>query len=189
MLEFDEDTHTYKLNKVKVPSVTKVLEILDDSLKYVDPIIVFNAARLGRAVHAACEGRYADASEETKPYVDGYRRALTELQWLPVETEFRIIHRELGYAGTFDRLFKTKQNELILVDIKRTANFPKTVGVQLKAYQEGYEAMTGKKIAKRYALKLDKNDFKVKQYKDKSDMNTFISALNIYKWRVNNGIK
>lgn len=190
-LGFDEPTHAYTLNGRRVPSVTQIL----DPLQMLEgiPWDVLEAARIfGNHVHLGCHlynlGSLDWDSLDTflASYIRGYVKFLQETSFLVLASEERVASVRCGYAGTLDLRGILNKRKWI-VDIKSTATLPRTVGPQTAAYEHAYNEGSGEKYALRACLHLKPDDYKFVTVSDKGhrvgDLNLFISALNVHRWR------
>lgn len=73
MVDFDEQTHTYRLDGVVIPSVTQVLASMSD-FSWVNPAVLARKADIGRKVHKVCEWWDKDELDEETlhPLLAGY---------------------------------------------------------------------------------------------------------------------
>jgi hypothetical protein len=106
-------------------------------------------ASLGSKIHWLIEdvgrGKNPELRPEHRPYVDAYRRWLTEDGFELVSLEKAVINLSVGYGGTFDILAK-RDGELWLIDAKTnkgstykgiyTGVYPETA-LQMAAYSRG----------------------------------------------------
>jgi hypothetical protein len=184
MIEFFEKTHTYIVDGKETPSVTTVLNRLNN-YSYIDKDVLARAAKFGTAVHKATE--LYDKNEldidtldaALLPYVEGWDLFLQDYKPDFLEIEYRI-SSVYGYAGTLDRYAKIKDYRAT-IDIKSGSTIPKTTGLQLAAYQQGL-IEDGKQSERRFAVHLKPFDYKVINYKDITDFTVFNSALTLHKW-------
>lgn len=192
-LTFDELTHTYRFKGEVVPSVTKIIEPLSDFSGI--PQEVLNAkAFLGQVVHKACElvdqGTLPDSWDagSALPYVDAYRKFLTECKpkWDGIEE--RVFHPSYKYAGTLDRRGKIGA-DYAYADIKCSSVVDPAAGVQTAAYMEAKmmelrllgEPQSG---VDRCVIHLKPDGtYRLEWFKDPRDWPTFLSCLTIFNWR------
>jgi len=185
-LVFDQATHSYERDGVRLPSVTQVLK----SVGIIDPDkYAPGAAMRGTVVHLACQFLDEDdllesaVPEEIGGYLDAYRKFLAETGWTWTGIEVRMYHETLGYAGQIDRI-----SQAAIVDLKSGAE-EDWHALQLA----GYLGMFQRPMSmERYALHLRADGtYGLKQYPRKDfprDWAVFQSALNIHNWRgKNNG--
>lgn len=195
MLQFDDATHTYTLDSVRVPSVTQVLKPLYsfDGI----PRAVLNAkAALGTAVHRACELLDDDdldedsedgraALEPISGYLAGYKKFMAEKNPVVIFNERQLYHPTHRYAGTIDRRYALR-GELWDIDLKSTVAMSPIVGIQTAAYSEMFKAhaLSGNTTARRGALQLfPDGDYKLWEFKDPSDFSVFLSLLTIQRFK------
>lgn len=120
--DFDEASHTYKVEGIEVPSVTTILKEMG-FMKNLDFYTPTGASR-GTYVHALTE-QYdngdMDWSEvgEYMPFVEAYIQAKEDLQLSPLLREERMFNREFWVAGTLDVVAEIRQESIpYLIDIK-----------------------------------------------------------------------
>ncbi len=136
-VEFEESTHTYRVNGQEVPSVTTICRFLNYDVKSDRPMLVREAADRGSRVHAACAaidwGIDPNIEPDTEGYINAYCRFLEDYapEWDGIEISLGI---ENEFAGTIDR-YGTMSGERVVLDIKTGSkvNVP-YVDAQLAAY-------------------------------------------------------
>jgi hypothetical protein len=187
VIEFDEDTHIYRVDGVVMPSVTQILDAYT-GLEFVNRELLRRAAEFGNHVHRACDlydtGQLDEASLDPAlvPYLDGWKAFLEDTGAVVVLSECWLASRRHGYAGTLDKLVwwgKSKR----LVDVKSGTVVPRTVGPQTSAYAEAYTEETGERIRDRYCIHLP-GDGKYRSHRlnDPRDFPIFKSALVVHNW-------
>lgn len=193
-LQFDADAHRYTLGGVVVPSVTQIIGPLYN-FDGINRDVLEAKAALGTAVHRACELMDADdldeesdagraALEPIAGYLAGYKRFKSDKRPVVLANEQRLFHPVHKYAGTCDRVYGM-DGEQIVVDLKTTVAKNPAVGIQLAAYAELFRA-NGKSqsLMKRYALQLKPDgSYKLHSFVDLDDWTTFLSLLNVYRWK------
>lgn len=183
-LHFDEASHTYRLGGVRLPSVTQVLDPLQE-LDGIPRHILEAAAAFGTNVHAACHLWNQGVLDEEQldpallPYLTAWRKFLDDVTGVVVGSEVRVVNRQLRYAGTLDSLVRIKGVHE-LVDIKATAAIPRTVGPQTAAYAH---ALGEPRIKRRVVQLRGDGTYRTERLTDSSDWNLFLSALNVHNWR------
>lgn len=188
-LTFEPEGHTYRLAGLEVPGVTQVLELLEDWEKV--PRHLLEAARLfGQHVHEACallvRGKldWASLDPALVPYLEGAQRFLRESGVKVIASELRIAHKTLRYAGTLDILGEIR-GQTGLFDFK-SGIVPRTVGPQTAAYVGAHQDTYGIRVNRRYCVQLSPelpNGYKVHALNEPADWHTFLSALNIHRWK------
>lgn len=185
-LEFDAAAHQYRIDGRRVPSVTEVLEPLQD-FGGASPDVLRAAADFGTHVHEACallvrgELDWDALDVALVPYVIGAQRFLDESGFVVIAAELRVGHAELRYAGTLDLLGEWR-GQRALVDWKSGA-VPRTVGPQTSGYAMAYHAHHGEQVRRRYCVELKPHGYAVHSLSDSGDRSIFLSALNCHHWR------
>ncbi len=185
-LTFEPVEHVYRANGVIVPSVTQILEILDECWR-VPPDALRRAADLGTAVHLACElDDRDDLDEDTldpivAPYLAAWRRFRLETGFAPEMVEQRVFHPSYQYAGTLDRV-GTVAGKRSVLDIKSGESWP-SHGPQTAAYQQALLA-AGEKTVSRCAVYLRADGtYRLQALTGKSDWAVFLACLTIRKFK------
>jgi hypothetical protein len=193
-LVFNPENHEYRLNGVVVPSVTQICDELVD-FSWVRPDALAAAQHRGTAVHLACElddkGDLVEESvhEKIRPYLEAYRKFRNVTGFQPHVIERQVHHDGQMYAGTLDRVGMMKEDR-VLIDIKTSESASPSWGLQTAAYMEAYELETMEGIDRRYALQLKRDgSYSLVPHTDQMDWPVFLSALNLYKWRMKHGIR
>ena len=166
-IEFNEETHTYKVDGKILPSVTGITSILSNlEYKEIDLEILKRAAEKGSAVHKAIEdyllwGEY-ELDIQYEPYMEQFKKALEKEKFETKKTEFKLTNGEI--CGTLDNMSKLN-GETIIIDYKTTA----TIHLKLlEAQFGGYKILCDSnsiKIDKWYGLFLTKKGYKFKEVK------------------------
>lgn len=138
---------------------------------------------LGTAVHAAChyydEGDLDEASvdPEVAPYLEQYKRYLSETGAVVHEAEIEVVHNTLQYVGHLDRILSFNDTTFI-VDIK-TGGPAEWHGVQTEAYRQ---ALTANRYV-RAGLYLSPTGYKFKEHLRIEDWGDFKAALHVFRRR------
>lgn len=186
MLSFDSDLHEYKLDNVKVPSVTQVLNeagIIKGAF-YTD-----YARERGTATHMACEFHDQNDLDESTidpdvlPRLEAWKRFVLESGIEILEIEKRVFSSAYQFAGTLDRFGKMSCHAIL--DIKTSETKQAWWGIQLAGYELALREMVPDLgIIKRFAVQLfSSGQYKLTEYNDRNDRNIFISALMISQWK------
>ena len=187
-LEFFESGHIYRVDGKVVPSVTQILEPLNN-FDNVPPHVLETAAERGKAVHRLCEyhdyGQEVDVPWELSGYLDAWIAFLAGTGCEVELIELRLYHEAMGYAGTLDRLLRHPKGKRVLGDIKATYDHVPTVGPQTAAYEWLWNSNNeDDHIDERWSIRLMKDGkFDLVPLKERSDFSIFTSALNISNWR------
>ena len=159
-LEYDDDTHTYIVDGVIVPSVTQILGVkFGNKYAGVDHATLERAASRGTAIHEAIE-KYCKG-DETQIEVKEVRnfRFLINYHVLNVlENETPVIIAKDGTpiaAGRLDLILKDVNEERTIADIKTTSTLDKEyLAYQLNLYRIGYMQSYGIDITQLYGIHL-----------------------------------
>ena len=142
---FDEDTHTYTLDGVIIPSVTEICAPITCG-KYPPVGVVQQAAARGTRVHELCALYDMDAlPDEIEAGLVGYVKAWAAFcrDYKPVWTHIEFpLYGEIDpgqpFAGTIDRIGEIDGRTRV-VDIKTTASLDRPAKVSLCEQVTGYE--------------------------------------------------
>ena len=142
---FDEDTHTYTLDGVVIPSVTEICAPITCG-KYPPVGVVQQAAARGTRVHELCALYDMDAlPDEIEAGLVGYVKAWAAFcrDYKPVWTHielplYGLLDTGLPFAGTLDRIGEIDGRTRV-VDIKTTASLDRPAKVALCEQITGYE--------------------------------------------------
>jgi len=187
-LTFKEDTHSYFLEDLPIPSVSEIIRPLHQKIYgNIDKDTLERAAERGTRVHRAIEflSKYnlCSIDDDISGYISAYKKFRSHYKdWRLLRSEFKAYHKFLLYGMTADQIYETPEG-LIICDIKTTKiAHPVAWSVQLSAYKAGYESQYGK-ISKIVALQLfDNGKYILHELKD--NFSIFLSCLEIYKFGV-----
>lgn len=187
MLTFDPDKHAYAYAGKRVPSVTQVLGFLDD-WEHVPRDVLDAAAEFGTHVHEAAALLVRDELDWQSldlalvPRMEALQLFLGESGAIVVESEKRVYHPALRYAGTLDAVVHWKGG-LALLDWKSGQTAPKSVGPQTAAYAAALEQSGGPRIKRRYCVQLLDGKYRVTKLDDPNDWTIFQSCLNLWRYK------
>lgn len=199
MIDFDPGTHTFTLDGLPIPNVTRILSPLYDF----DPMQGYleDARQRGIAVHEATEKHDRRVAVLTPPSVTWQPEDTTEpyfVAWLKFlgDTGFEIhaieqqvFSRRHRYAGILDRL-GVLNGRRVVIDIKTTSAIKPLMGVQLAAYQVAVNEtlVKVKQYPYRFVCQL-KGDgsYRLEEFKDKADFTVFLALLTLHNWRSRHG--
>ena len=169
-LEFQEKSHSYYLNKKRIPSVTQILAPISKVLyENIEIATLRNKAKIGTKVHRAIElySKYGimpseEEDEDILKYFNSY------LDWLKTlvnsyifENEFKgfYLSDNMVFAGMIDNI-RMIGNSLVLIDYKTVANHNELLlSLQLYGYKLIAEQTLGIVINEFKALCLRKDGF------------------------------
>jgi hypothetical protein len=178
MIDFDEATHTYRVEGEVLPSVTQIMQSTGLVRPYTgDPWY----GQRGTACHYATT--LIDAGtldpESVDPVISGFLDAYarfkreTGMEW--EYSEYRLAHPLYRFCGCVDRAVP-------LVDLKTTDS---ACELQLAGYQALLLANGIDPGREGYFLHLKENGtYKLRTYKfNRQDTNIWLSAVSLYHWR------
>jgi hypothetical protein len=190
-IQFDAAAHRYTVAGERWPSVTEVLDPLLE-LDGIPKATLKAAAEFGTHVHMACDLFDKGVLDEPAldphlaPYLAGWKLFLRDTGAEVLESEMRVGHPKLRYAGTLDKIIrwtKRKQSRLAQIDIKSGA-VPRTVGPQTAAYEQAALHNAIRAPIDRYVLQLKPDaTYRLTKLDDPTDWSIFLSALNLHRWR------
>jgi len=187
---FDEETHTYYLGDMVLPSVTQVLKAEGFYNHRGDPWYM----ERGSIIHEVTELYDLDdldmesVDPQIMPYLQAYIKFRKESGFRPGSIEFPLCHPVYLYAGTIDRL-GTIGDEYILLDIK-SGSPQKADALQLAAY---HDLVMNDDECKRPAIRCynlylrSDGTYRFPEQKNiQGHLVTFLSALHCYRWKKEN---
>jgi len=197
-IAFNEERHEYHVDGVRWPSVTQILDPLLE-LDGIPRDALEAAARFGSHVHMATDlydKRQLDEEAldpHLLPYLLGWKKFLWQAEVEVIESELRVAHSSLKYAGTLDKIVRWRGSAHVL-DVKTSAEVPWTVGMQTAAYRHALDRYdTFLEVGERLStvrlcvhLKPD-GVYRLIKLSDSRDLNNFISCLNVHNLRMNRG--
>ena len=165
ILEYDDNSHTYIVEGVIVPSVTQLLGIKfghkydDISAETLD-----KAAERGTMIHKAIE-EFCHGSDSDLEEVSDFEFLMKHYKFNVVENELPIILEFDGktFAGRLDLILQ-KENEIgmAVADIKTTSTLDKEyLGHQLNLYRLGVIQSYGFNITSLYGIHLRQGKRKI----------------------------
>jgi len=184
---FDQETHTYRINDRIVPSVTQILTDIFGKRYWYDDW----STQRGRAIHTAINYLVEDCLDwgsvhnDIKGYLDAFVRFLDETKFKIIKSEEILYSKTYNFAGTSDLLMSDNNGQTILADIKSSVE--PIVKLQLAGYAILYQE--NKIIPKRFcAIELSGDaKYKLHWYSDiKYARHTFLACLSIYNFKIAN---
>lgn len=180
---------------MRVTEILKGAGLVDFSS--VNETVLEAASNFGIAVHKATElwdkGTLDinSLSEPLIPYLEAWKKFRKDynIDYKPEEIERKLYSKKWDFEGTPDRDPKEIKGEFVLPDIKSSTTMLPSVAIQTAAYQALYEENFDYKIKQRWGIQLlPDGTYKIHIYKNLSDNTIFFSALNVYRWKKENGL-
>lgn len=186
---FDAETHTYRLDGLRLPSVTEIIKPLSPDFSRI-PADVLEAKRaLGVAVHAACEFDDRDELDDSNTdqqvmgYVAAWRRFKSETRCSVLMNEQALYHASFRFAGTVDRVVEIVGVGKMLIDLKTAALMDDVFGVQLAGYQILLAAHINDPITRQGLRLKPDGTYQLIKYDDQNDLPCFMGLLAIHNWK------
>ena len=198
-LEYDDKAHSYKVEGVKVPSVTRVVDgcfpkdlthwALSIGQEEYDKVIN-DALEIGNDTHQWIEHyiNYGHACTEPEDYISKSVNAFldwtTEYKPEWVDAERKIYCDKYKYAGTVDAVAKIN-GRVCVIDFKTSKKVYKPYHLQVTAYAQAIKRMDGlRRWPLGIILRLDKETgkFEHKVFEPKHNFNTFKKCLELKQW-------
>ena len=155
-LEFDEISHTYRVDGLVVPSVTQLLKRkFGHKYDSIPTETLRKASERGTKIHKAIEC-YCRGFDDGSKEVRNFKFLKKYYGFEAVENELPIILTFGGkvYAGRLDLILRMN-DELSVADIKTTSSLDKEyLGHQLNLYRMGVEQCYKMNIKKLYGIHL-----------------------------------
>ena len=164
-LEYDDESHTYLVDGVIVPSVTQVLGVkFGNKYNRVSAEVLNRAAVRGTNIHKAIENYCKGITTEETKELHNFKFLMKyyKLKVLENETPILIcIDDKPVAAGRLD-LILDQAGESCVADIKTTYTLDKNyLAYQLNLYRLGYMQSYGINITKLYGVHLKENTRKL----------------------------
>lgn len=149
-LEYIDDTHTYLVDGIIVPSITQLIKMkFKNKYDAVPKKVLKKAADKGTAMHLAIELYEKEGKESDLVELKNYKFLKKHLKWKVIASEIPIIlfyNDEPIAAGRLDQVIEMNGKKGIN-DLKRTASFDKEyVALQTNLYRIGYKQSYGSEI-------------------------------------------
>jgi hypothetical protein len=200
-LEFEPQSHVYRVDGEPVPSVTQLLDDagLTPDYRVVAPAVLQHARHRGIHVDACCdlldEGDldWASVHPEAVPYVEAWARFCAEVGYEPACGQVPLYHPTYGYAGTADSI-GTLNGDWVVVERKATTRMSPTYGLQTAGYAQpglwtappggGPLSPVAWPTPARLGVQLKRDgSYLVVPYDDAEDLAAFLGVVALYRWR------
>lgn len=195
--EFDEDSHSYTLDGVRIPSCTQVLAAMGctPGFQWLSPEqLAFYRSR-GHAVHSAVE--YAvkgtldrrTVVDEVKPYLIGWERAVNDLRIEVLDYEdVPFVEKPLAHPifryGVKPDVIGRIGRQSGPIEIKATSVHAPATGLQLAAQLMAVRILMPEIGYMRMGLRLlpEEPYYDYRFYVERSDESMWISLMNSFNW-------
>ena len=189
IIEFNEELHEYRIGGVLTPSVSQILKAMGLMEAFRRNETSLNN---GTAIHKALELHdlgtldYSSLDNRLKKCIGLWDKFKKDIGITKViACEHRVAFSNL-FAGTIDRIVQCGKDKMVL-DFK-SGNPQNWAALQTAGYAIAYD-MANCWQYKRCCAKVhwDMDRVIYKPYNDVNDFNVFMSMVNIYHWKKNNG--
>ena len=201
-LIYDDIAHTYKVNDVKIPSVTRIIDacfeknltnwaISIGDVEY--HRIISEALEIGNETHKYIEEYILYEMEDGRhlPKIDKAEKSLTAFaKWdAKFEPEYLDAERKVycdryKYAGTVDAVAKIN-GRVCVIDFKTSKKIYKPYHLQVAAYAQAIKRMAGlRQWPLGIILRLDKEtgQYQQKVFEPKDHFKTFVKCMELRQW-------
>jgi hypothetical protein len=148
-VEFDDESHTYLVDGLVVPSVSKILGAKFNDYTTVPEHILKIAAEKGTALHKAIELYETTGQKSDLKEFRNYLFLKKHIGFKNISNELPIIYEENGkvlFAGQLDQIIEI-DGQLGINDFKRvSAPNKEKIAYQVNLYKLGYEQSYKKRI-------------------------------------------
>lgn len=164
-LEYDDDTHTYLVDGVIVPSVTQVLSVkFGKKYDHVDAETLKRACNYGTAVHKTIENYCTDGTDDGSRELRDFKFLKEHYKIKPMANEIPVIvsvDDKPIMAGRLDMVAEIN-GAVAVADIKTTATLDKEyLAYQLNLYRIGLRQCYGIEATALYGIHLRHDKRKV----------------------------
>lgn len=191
VVEFEPVAHVYTVAGKQYPSVTQILKGVGLGQDYskIDPEVLEWKRNIGEQIHRAIELDIMDDLGEydpkVEPYLTAWRRLRHDMKIEPLAPEQPVFSEKYRYCGKPDLIATYDGGKMAIFDYKNSALIEMvTVGAQLFGYEIAYrewDNIPDLDRIDRFAFKFDPDGgYRVIQFSDLMDRNTFLWAVSLY---------
>jgi len=197
-LDYDDSAHSYKVDGVKIPSVTRIVDacfpknLTEWALSVGEEEyhrIIDEALEIGNDTHQWIEKVIDEKGAISSWEVDTpSKRAFvkweipTQPKWM--HSERKIYCDKYKYAGTVDAVAKIN-GRVCVIDFKTSKKIYKPYHLQVTAYAQAIKRMDGlKRWPLGMILRLDKEtgQYQQKVFEPKDHFKTFVKCMELRQW-------
>ena len=200
LLDYDEAAHSYRVEGIRVPSVTRVVDgcfpkhLVDWALSIGEEEyhrIIDEALEIGNFTHEWIEKYIDEGRHSSVPNNQGSHNSIKAFlaweeeykpEWL--YSEDKIYCDKYQYAGTLDAVAKIN-GRVCVIDFKTSKKIYKPYHLQVTAYAQAIKRMDGlRRWPLGIILRLDKETGKYEQkvFEPKDHFNVFKKCLELRQW-------
>ena len=194
-LDYDEDAHSYKVDGVKVPSVTRIVDACfpKNLTEWAVTLgeeeyhrILDEALDIGNYTHEWIESYINEQpfNATTNPSIKAFLNweKVKNLEWL--SSERKIYCDRFKYAGTVDAVAKIN-GRVCVIDFKTSRKIYKPYHLQVTAYAQAIKRIDGlRQLPLGIILRLDKEtgQYQQKVFEPKDHFKTFVKCMELRQW-------
>lgn len=191
-IEFDEPTHTYRLDGAVVPSVTQLLEPVRRELGGSESVLEYKR-QIGKALDTTIELSerddliYSSIDDAVLPFFEAWLQFKKDTGFRVLLNQPIVYSRKLRFAGKPD-IFGTRDpvrstpDELL--DTKCVWTIDPATAIQLAGYDIGAQESLGIHVKKRSGLQLLRDGkYKLYPYNNPLDHSVFKCCLTLHAWK------
>lgn len=198
-LDYDEDAHSYKVDGVKVPSVTRIVDacfpknLTDWAVTLGEEEyhrILDEALDIGNDSHKWIEDYITFGHACTDPGHHIFNPTKAFLKWVEdIEPDWKDAERKIycdkfKYAGTVDAVAKIN-GRVCVIDFKTSRKIYKPYHLQVTAYAQAIKRIDGlRQWPLGIILRLDKEtgQYQQKVFEPKDHFKTFVKCMELRQW-------
>jgi hypothetical protein len=198
-LDYDESAHSYKVDGVKVPSVTRVVDgcfpknLTDWALsvgKEEYDNVISEAIEIGNDAHAWIEDYITyghvcnDPGSRIQPSIKAFMQWCKDVKPVWNDAERKIYCDKYKYAGTVDAVAKIN-GRVCVIDFKTSKKIYKPYHLQVTAYAQAIKRIDGlRRWPLGMILRLDKEtgEYEMKVFEPKDHFHIFQKCLELKQW-------
>ena len=198
---FDQVNHIYKLNGIKIPSVSEIVAstgLADYSS--VPKHIMDTAINYGHCVHKMLELEdrgtldIKTVDKALLPDLEGARKFKSDYGLFVISIEKGLYSKKYGYCGRLDRtagITKTKYDgKIAIIDYKTKTSIDAACDLQIDGYFHLWNENNPKQKAKvKLIVQLTQDgNYKIFDSTLPENNNIFLSAIHLYNWKKLKGV-
>ena len=198
-LDYDDKAHSYKVDDVKVPSVTRIIDacfpknLTDWALNVGGEEyhrVIDEALEIGNDTHQWIEDYINFGHACTDPSHHIFKPVKAFLKWTEeykpkwIDAERKVYCDKHKYAGTVDAVAKIN-GRVCVIDFKTSKKIYKPYHLQISAYAQSIRRIDGlRQWPLGIILRLDKETglFQQKVFEPKDHFKTFIKCMELRQW-------
>jgi hypothetical protein len=195
-LDYDDSAHSYKVDGVKIPSVTRIVDacfpknLTEWALSVGEEEyhrIIDEALEIGNSTHRWIEmyiNRCRGIINTDNNSVEAFLAWEEEFKPQWIDAERKIYCDKYKYAGTVDAVAKIN-GRVCVIDFKTSKKIYKPYHLQVTAYAQAIKRMDGlKRWPLGMILRLDKEtgQYQQKVFEPKDHFKTFVKCMELRQW-------